>query len=307
MLLQNHTLPPITITKLYHPSTENLYLARLDLLPYPASGNKWFKLKYNLLEAERLGIKQLITFGGAYSNHLYATAEAANYFGFQSIGIVRGEEHLPLNDTLQHCLNKGMQLFYLSREEYRHKTDVDFMQRWMHDQKIPDGYLIPEGGSNAFAVKGVRELIDLLPSDTDILATACGTGGTMAGLIAGIKFHQEVWGVAALKGADFLANDIQSFLTEYKDLSTKKWKLLLDYHGGGYAKLPNELLSFVRQFKNEQGITLDPTYTCKLLFGLFDLAHKDLLPKNKKIMVLHSGGLQGWGGLPEKKRIFLSE
>ncbi|MBC7488146.1 MAG: pyridoxal-phosphate dependent enzyme [Cytophagaceae bacterium] len=307
MLLQSHTLPPINITKLNHPLTDNLYLARLDLLPYPAGGNKWFKLKYNLLEAERLGIKQIITFGGAYSNHLYATAEAADYWGFKSIGIVRGEEHFSLNDTLQHCVNKSMQLFYMSREEYRRKSEPEFIQRWMYEQGIPNGYMIPEGGSNTLAVKGMQELIDLLPSDTDIIATACGTGATMAGLIAGAKTHQEVWGFPGLKGADFLVNDIQSLLSECHNVSDKKWRLLLDYHLGGYAKLPDELLSFIHRFKKEQGITLDPTYTSKLLFGLFDLADKNLLPKDKKIVALHTGGLQAWGGLPEKKRIFLSE
>jgi 1-aminocyclopropane-1-carboxylate deaminase len=307
MLLESHSFPSITISKISHAKTDNLYLARLDLLPYPGGGNKWFKLKYNLLEAQRLNIKQLITFGGAYSNHLYATAEAADYFGFQSIGIVRGEEHFPLNDTLQHCVNKGMQLFYMSREEYRQKTDTDFIQRWMHEQGIPHGYLIPEGGSNVLAVKGVQELVSSLPSDTAIIATACGTGATMAGLIAGARSHQEVWGVPALKGADFLVNDIQSLLAECHDVKDKNWKLLLDYHLGGYAKLPDELLSFIRQFKKEQGITLDPTYTSKLLFGLFDLGNKNLLPRDKKIVVLHTGGLQAWDGLPEKKRIFLSE
>jgi 1-aminocyclopropane-1-carboxylate deaminase len=309
MSLQNHTLPPITITKISHEKADNLYLARLDLLPYPASGNKWFKLKYNLLEAERLGIKQLITFGGAYSNHLYATAEAADYFGFQSIGIVRGEEHVPLNDTLQHCMNKGMQLFYMSREDYRKKQDTVFLKSWMLNYSVPDGYLIPEGGSNTFAVQGVKELINLLPPDTGIVATACGTGATLAGLIAGSKQEQEVWGFAALKGADFLVNDVTQLLSssESVDGHKKHWKLMLDYHLGGYAKLPNELLSFIRQFKNEQGITLDPNYTSKLLFGLFDMANKDLLPPHKKIVILHTGGLQGWDGLTEKKRIFLSE
>jgi 1-aminocyclopropane-1-carboxylate deaminase len=307
MLLENYSLPTIAISKINHPLTDNLYLARLDLLPYPAGGNKWFKLKYNLLEAQRLGIQTLVTFGGAYSNHLYATAEAAEYFGFKSIGIVRGEEHVPLNSTLQYCVNKGMQLFYLSREDYRKKNDPAFLQNWMSQHQIPSGYLIPEGGSNAFAVKGVQELVQLLPPDTDIITTACGTGATMAGLIAGAKPDQEVWGFPALKGADFLIHDIQSLLAGYQDLSDKKWKLFLDYHLGGYAKLTNELLSFVRQFKEEQGATLDPTYTSKLLFGLFDLADKGLLPKDKKIVVLHTGGGQAWDGLPEKKRIFLSE
>lgn len=309
MLLENHTLPPLNISKIHHPLTDNLYLARLDQLPYPAGGNKWFKLKYNLLEAQQLGINQLITFGGAYSNHLYATAEAANHFGFQSIGIVRGEKHNPLNNTLQHCINKGMQLFYLSREEYRKKTDADFMQHWMHEQGIPNGYLIPEGGSNALALKGVAEMVDLLPTDTDIIATACGTGATAAGLLEGIKSHQEVWGFAALKGADFLLNDTQSLLSQPFIASSihQNFKLFVDYHAGGYAKLPDELLSFMRQFKEEQGVILDPTYTSKLLWGLFDLADKKLLPKNKKIVVLHTGGLQAWDGLPEKKRIFLAE
>lgn len=307
MLLESHTLPPIVISKINHPLTDKIHLARLDLLPSPAGGNKWFKLKYNLLEAERLDVKQLITFGGAYSNHLYASAEAADYFGFRSIGIVRGEEHVPLNDTLQHCANKGMQLFYMSREEYRKKSEPDFVQRWMHEKRIPNGYLIPEGGSNTWAVKGVQELVDMLPYDTDIIVTACGTGGTMAGLIAGAKNHQEVWGFPALKGAGFLKNDIQLLLSEYPGASDKKWKLLLDYHLGGYAKLPDELLPFIQKFRKEQGIILDPTYTSKLLFGLFDLADKNLLPKDKKIVVLHTGGLQAWDGLPEKKRIFLSE
>jgi 1-aminocyclopropane-1-carboxylate deaminase len=307
MLLEHYTLPPITVTKINHPKTDNLYLARLDLLPSPAGGNKWFKLKYNLLEAQRQGIKQLISFGGAYSNHLYALAEASEHFGFQSIGIVRGEAHVPLNNTLQHCVNKGMQIFYMSRENYRKKEDSAFMQTWMKEQGIPFGYLIPEGGSNTFAVQGVKELVPLLPPDTDIMATACGTGGTIAGLIAGSQPQQEVWGFPALKGADFLMEDIEKLLSPALTPSTKNWKLFLDYHFGGYAKLPDELLSFVGQFKKEQGVSLDPTYTSKLLFGLFDLADKGLLPKDKKIVVLHTGGLQAWDGLTEKKRIFLSE
>ncbi|MDF2454205.1 MAG: 1-aminocyclopropane-carboxylate deaminase [Cytophagaceae bacterium] len=305
MLLQSHTLPPITVSPIKHPKTDNLYLARLDLLPYPAGGNKWFKLKYNLLEAQRLGIQTLITFGGAYSNHLYATAEAAEYFGFKSIGIIRGEEHVPLNDTLQYCVSKGMQLFYLSREDYRKKNDPAFIQAWMSQQNIPLGYLIPEGGSTIFAVKGVQEIISLLPQDTDIIATACGTGGTLAGILAGLKSQQEAWGFSALKGGGFLLDEVQHLLSPQPTPSALK--LFLDYHMGGYAKLPDELLAFVKQFNEQQGIALDPTYTSKLLFGLFDLADKGLLPKDKKIVALHTGGLQAWDGLPEKKRIFLSE
>jgi len=307
MLLEQHTLPPVLITKISHPKTDNLYLARLDQLPYPAGGNKWFKLKYNLQEAQRLSIQTLITFGGAYSNHLYATAEAAEHFGFNSIGIVRGEVHDSLNQTLQYCVNKGMQLFYMSREDYRKKDDAAFMRRWMSDQHIPSGYLIPEGGSNRFAVKGVQEVVDFLPADTDIIATACGTGGTMAGILAGLRSHQQAWGFAALKGAGFLINDVQQLLAQPLNTSTTDWELFLDYHHGGYAKLPDELLTFVQQIHNEQGILLDPTYSSKMMFGLFDLADKGLLPKDKKIVALHTGGLQAWDGLPEKKRIFLSE
>ncbi|MDB5273309.1 MAG: 1-aminocyclopropane-carboxylate deaminase [Chitinophagaceae bacterium] len=304
MLLESSYLPSIQTTRIHNPFTEHLYLARLDLLPYPASGNKWFKLKYNLLEAQRLGLDTLITFGGAYSNHLYATAEAAHHVGFKSIGIVRGEAHEPLNDTLQHCVNKGMQFFYLSREEYRKKTDAAFMNAWLEKHQVPKGFLIPEGGSNSFAVQGVAELIDLLPNDTDIVATACGTGATMTGLITGLKPHQEAWGFATLKGADFLMQDIQQLLSTS---TNRPWKILLDYHFGGYAKTPDELIAFVQQFKKEQGVLLDPIYNSKLLFGLFDLAAKGLLPKDKKIVALHTGGLQAWDGLPEKKRIFLSE
>jgi 1-aminocyclopropane-1-carboxylate deaminase len=308
MLLESSYLPTIHTTRIHNPFTENLYLARLDQLPYPASGNKWFKLKYNLLEAQRQGLQQLITFGGAYSNHLYATAEAADFCGFKSVGIVRGEEHFPLNKTLCYCASKGMRLFYMSREDYRKKTDETFLQAWMKARGLTQSYLIPEGGSNAWAVKGVSELIDLLPADTNIIATACGTGATLAGLIAGLKPHQEAWGFAVLKGSDFLMENIQQLLTAAKvSVQNKNWKLFSEYHGGGYAKTPDELLSFVREFKDDQGILLDPIYNSKMLYGVFDLASKGLLPGDKKIVLLHTGGVQAWNGLPEKKRIFLSE
>ena len=305
-LIQNE-ISPIQYTPIIDPVFEKqgivLSLARLDLLPYPSGGNKTFKLKYNLIEAKNQGYDTLITFGGAFSNHLPATAESANYYKFKSIGIVRGEETFPLNETLAHCHTEGMQLYYISREDYRKKTDSEFLQQWMREQGIPSGYLIPEGGSNAFAVEGVAELMLSIPSDTDIITTASGTGGTLAGLIAGMNSNQEAWGYSALKGGDFFYDDIKKLLLEsnHEKAILKSWKIVTNYHLGGYAKCPLELLDFIKHFYQTQGILLDPIYTGKMMYGLYEQARQGLLPVGKKIVALHSGGIQACNGMPEKK------
>jgi len=306
MLLDQSIIPSIEFTPIIDPVFEkqgiSLSLARLDLLPYPAAGNKTFKLKYNILEAKSKGLDTLITFGGAFSNHLYATAESAKHYGFKSIGIVRGEKTLPLNETLTHCQDHGMALYYMSREDYRKKNDLDFIRTWLLVQGIPSGYLIPEGGSNALAVKGVAELAIKIPSSTDIIATASGTGGTLAGIVSAMLETQEAWGFSALKGADFLVEEVKQLLIESdneKSIS-KRWNITSDYAWGGYAKCPTPLLDFIKTFHQQQGILLDPIYTGKMVFGLYDLAQKGLLPVGKKIVALHTGGIQAWNGMPEK-------
>ncbi len=306
MHLDQSFIPSIEFTSIIDPVFEkqgiSLSLARLDLLPYPAGGNKTFKLKYNVLEAKAQGFNTLITFGGAFSNHLYATAESAKHYGYKSIGIVRGEQTLPLNETLTHCQDQGMVLHYISREDYRKKNDPDFMRTWLKAQDIPSGYLIPEGGSNAFAVKGVAELATKIPADTDIIATASGTGGTLSGIVSGMLETQEAWGFSALKGGEFLVDEVKQLLiasANEKSLS-KRWKITSDYACGGYAKCPTALLDFIKTFRQQQGILLDPIYTGKMVFGLYDLAQKGLLPAGKKIVALHTGGIQAWNGMPEK-------
>jgi 1-aminocyclopropane-1-carboxylate deaminase len=307
MTIDQSFIPAVEFTSIIDPILERqgitLSLARLDLLPYPGGGNKTFKLKYNLIEAQSRGFETVMTFGGAYSNHLLATAESAQHFGFKSIGIVRGEKTEPLNETLALCQAQGMSLHYLSREAYRRKNDLDFIMTWIKTQNIPEAYLIPEGGSNRFALQGVSELMSKIPTNTDLVVTAVGSGGTLAGLIRGMHANQEVWGVSALKGDDFLQREVTQLLNEKGNPNTfgKNWKIIGDYHFGGYAKCPEELLVFIKSFYQQHGILLDPIYTGKMMYGLFDLARKGLIPTHKRIVALHTGGIQAWNGMPEKK------
>jgi len=251
------------------------------------SGNKWWKLKYNLEEAYRLGHRKLLTFGGAYSNHIYATAAAANEFGFESIGIIRGDETLPLNATLAFAKERRMQLHYVTREEYRTKTELDFQEKLT--DMFGDFYLIPEGGSNEFAVKGVSEFAELLSreAELDYMCLPVGTGGTIAGIISGLDDNKMIIGFPVLKGAQFLETDIRSYTDK------KNWQLMYEYHFGGYAKSTKELANFMNEFESAHSIPLDLIYTAKMMFGIFDLVKQGFFERGSSILVLHTGGLQG--------------
>lgn len=263
-------------------------LIKREELNHPfVSGNKWWKLKYNLEEAKRLNHKTLLTFGGAYSNHIYATAAAAHELGFESIGIIRGEETLPLNHTLSFAKNKGMKLHYISREQYRKKTEVKFIDQ-LH-QHLGDFYLIPEGGTNALAVKGVTEFAQMLGNDFDYLCCAVGTGGTLAGLVNGLPGTKTVIGFSSLKGGGFLKEEVKKYL--HNDYG--KWVLRTSYHHGGYGKTTPELLTFMEQIQNRHNLPLDPVYTGKLLYGVCDEIKKGFFEKESTVLILHSGGLQG--------------
>lgn len=253
-------------------------------------GNKWRKMKYNLKEARRRGFNTLLTFGGAFSNHLAAVAEASKVFDFQTVGIVRGEEILPLNPTLQFCTNCGMHLHYIDRTTYRHKNEPAFLER-LH-QQFGDFYLIPEGGTNEFALQGGAEMVEEINNQfnsqlPDYIAVACGTGGTLAGIITGLKGKSQAIGFSVLKGyvAQPLGCDI-----------FKNWQIINGYHLGGYAKFKPELIHFINAFKTQFGIPLDPIYTGKLFYGLFDLIEKDFFPPGSTILAIHTGGLQGISG-----------
>ena len=253
------------------------------------SGNKWWKLKYNLEEAIRLKHHTLLTFGGAYSNHIYATAAAANELGLKSIGIIRGEETLPLNTTLAFAKSCGMKLQYVSREEYRHKTEDAFIQEF-HNQ-FGDFYLVPEGGTNELAIKGVAEFGATLSSevDFDYLCLPVGTGGTMAGIVRAMKGRKYILGFSVLKGGGFLKDEIKKWTGD----SFINWSIAEDHHFGGYAKTTEELTKFMNEFENQHKLPLDQVYTAKMMFGILDSIQKNLFKRGTTILTLHTGGLQG--------------
>ncbi|MCW8956019.1 MAG: pyridoxal-phosphate dependent enzyme [Gammaproteobacteria bacterium] len=271
-----------------------LFVKRDDLIHPIIQGNKWRKLKYNLQQARTEHHHTLLSFGGAYSNHIHALAAAGQLFGFNTIGIIRGAPLQPLNPTLQDVSDRNMQLGYLSRADYRHKTSPEILQR-LH-QCYGDFYLIPEGGSNQLAVKGAAEIIDELEQEFDVVCAACGTGATLAGLITGLNNHSQLLGFSALKGADFLYDDITRLLQIASHRQYDNWTLNLDYHFGGFAKTRPELFNFITEFQQQYGITLEPVYTGKMFYGLFDLIAKGYFKPGSRILAIHSGGLQGLRG-----------
>ncbi len=268
-----------------------LLIKRLDQVHPVISGNKWYKLKYNLLAARAQGVDSLLSFGGAYSNHIHALAGAGAEYGFKSIGVIRGEQHQPLNPTLQFAVDHGMQLSYLNRADYRLKNSAAIIERLKAE--FGDFYLIPEGGSNDLAVKGCAEIVDDIDQPFDVIACACGTAGTLSGLIAGLQGQHQALGLAVLKGADFLRDEVRSLLSAGGYRQYENWQINLDYHFGGYAKTKPELLEFTHRFETVHGIPLEPIYTGKLLFGIYNLIVAGRFQPGQTVLALHSGGLQG--------------
>lgn len=255
------------------------------------SGNKYRKLKYNLQKAKELEKDTILTFGGAYSNHIAATAYAGKFYNFKTIGVIRGDElknKIESNPTLKFAKACGMQFKFVSREAYRQKSDPGFIEKLKVD--YGDFYLIPEGGTNQLAVKGCEEILKEDDNDFDFICCCVGTGGTTSGLINSAKPHQKILGFPALKG-DFIREDIRKFAK--KD----NWDLITDYHFGGYGKIKPELITFINDFKKIYHIPLDPIYTGKMMFGIFDLMEKQFFPKDAKILAIHTGGLQGIEGM----------
>ena len=276
-----------------------LFIKREDLIHPFVSGNKFRKLKYNLLEAKKLKKKALLTFGGAYSNHVVATAVAGKLAGFKTFGIIRGDEltknlkqTLEENATLREAHENGMKLQFVTREQYRQKSSFGFIEKMKN--KWGDFYLIPEGGTNCLAVDGCEEILIDEDSKFDYICSAVGTGGTISGLINSSKKHQKIIGFPALKG-NFLSEEIRKFISRKKN-----WSLQKAYHFGGYAKHTEELIDFINTFKEETGVLLDPVYTGKMLFGILDLVKKDTFAEGSKILAIHTGGIQGIAGFNQK-------
>jgi 1-aminocyclopropane-1-carboxylate deaminase len=272
-------------------SSVRLFVRREDLIHPFVSGNKFRKLRYNLAEAEKQNFTKLVTFGGAFSNHIAAVAYAGKLLGFETIGIIRGDEleaNWRDNPTLQFAHSCGMQFEFVSREVYRTKEDVSFLDSLK--TKFGDFYSIPEGGTNELAVKGCEEILTETDKEFDYVCVSVGTGGTISGLINSAFEGQKIIGFPALKG-DFLQKDICKFAK--KD----NWILNLDYHFGGYSKVTDELIAFINRFNEKYKIPLDPIYTGKMFFGVLDLIEKDFFKKESKILLIHTGGLQGIEGI----------
>lgn len=262
-----------------------LFVKREDLNHPFVSGNKWWKLKNNLIDAQKQRSRALLTFGGAYSNHLYATAAAACELGFDSIGIIRGEEVLPLNSTLLFARDHGMKLHFISRETYRQKSKPQFINE-LHDQ-FGDFYLIPEGGSNELAVAGVEEFAKSLDFNFDYLCCPVGTGGTLAGLIKGQCGERKVFGFSSLKNGEYLSDEVRRLGGSYLN-----WEINIDYHFGGYAKSTAALLAFIEGFERKHHIPLEYIYTGKMIFGVFDLVKKGFFKKGSTLLAIHTGGIR---------------
>ncbi len=278
------------VTFLYKKNNIEVYIKREDLLHEYISGNKFRKLKYNILEAKKQNKKTLLTFGGAFSNHITATAYAGKLFGFKTIGIIRGnelakdlEKTLATNPSLQFATKQGMQFEFISRTEYRNKTTPNFIKKLQ--TQFGDFYLIPEGGTNQLAIKGCSEILTEKDTIFNNITVAVGTGGTIAGIVNSSKKHQKIIGFPALKG-DFLK-------TEIEKLTNKKFTLINEFHFGGFAKINEELIRFINNFKEKYSIALDPIYTGKMFFAIDKLIQKGYFTENSKILAIHTGGLQG--------------
>jgi 1-aminocyclopropane-1-carboxylate deaminase len=269
----------------------SLTIKREDKLHQVVSGNKYRKLKYNVEIAKKEEKKTLLTFGGAFSNHIAAVAEIGRICDFKTIGIIRGEELISKindNSTLKYAKTCGMHFKFITRTDYRDKENIDFEEALK--KEFGDFYYIPEGGTNALAIKGCEEILTSIDSDFDYICAPVGTGGTLAGLINAAKPNQQVLGFSSLKG-DFLKEDISKFAKQ------NNWKLITDYHFGGYAKINTELITFINAFKVMNNIQLDPVYTGKMMFGIQDMINKNYFPEGSKILVIHTGGLQGIVGM----------
>lgn len=268
-----------------------LEIKREDLLHPFISGNKYRKLKYNIEAFQENLFDSLVTFGGAFSNHIAATAYVCKEKGINGVGVIRGEElwkEVKNNPTLSFAQQCGMKFEFVTRDQYREKDSDEFLGYLK--EKYGHCYILPEGGTNELAIKGCEEILNESDGDFDFICCAVGTGGTISGIINSVKPHQKVIGFPVLKG-DFLKNEICKFA------NNKNWEVITDYHFGGYGKITEELIGFINDFYTKTTIPLDPVYTGKMVFGVLDLIEKNFFPENSKILLIHTGGLQGIEGM----------
>lgn len=290
----NQHLPVI---RLVTPLTEErgieLWVLRLDQTDSVVSGNKWFKLKYNLLQARESGRSAVLSFGGAYSNHIHALAKAGFLMGIQTIGVIRGEPEYANNPTLQDAIEWGMKLQFVDRKTYRRRHDTDYQE--LLSKTFDDPVIIPEGGSNSLAIKGCAEILSdelLRRIQPDQIVLPCGTGGTLAGVCVANP-ELNILGIPVLKEADFLYQDIRNLIQDAGMEDSDNWQLDLEGHYGGYAKADSSLIAFIQQMNSLYHLPLEQVYTGKMLMRLMERIDAGLYPEGSSILALHTGGLQG--------------
>ena len=274
-------------------------IKRDDQIHHIISGNKWRKLQYNIQHAKAIGAKGVITFGGSFSNHIHACAFACQQQELPVIGIIRGEEQNQFNYTLSWAKHWGMQLFFVDRKTYKQRNEHGYLHQLQ--QQYPDHFIVPEGGSNTLALTGVAEVIHELNQqcEFDTLITPVGSGGTLAGLISGDNAQHNLLGIAVLKQQDYLENAVLALLPNSRK-DDKNWQIMNQYHGGGYAKFNPQDAEKVRLFSHAVGIDFEPVYSGKMVLALLDLVESGYFPEHHRIVLLHTGGLQGLAGMFER-------
>ena len=265
----------------------HVWLKRDDLIHAEIAGNKWRKLRFNLVQAAENGQRTLLTFGGAYSNHIRATAAAGYYCGFKTIGIIRGEGHLPLNPSLAYSVGRGMRLSYMDRITYRQKYDPEVLAALR--KHFGDFYLLPEGGTNELAVRGCMEIPAEINPDFDVICCPCGTGGTLAGIAAGLKSGQRAIGFSSLKGGDFLANDVTDLQQRTFGSHSGNWRIETSFHLGGFARKTAELELFITEFRRRNGLLLEWVYVAKMMYGLYKLISEGAFDRGSRVIAIITG------------------
>ncbi|REE00409.1 1-aminocyclopropane-1-carboxylate deaminase/D-cysteine desulfhydrase [Marinoscillum furvescens] len=286
---------------LFNQKGVEVWVKREDLIHPEIMGNKWRKLKYNLQHYHHHDYSGLVTFGGAYSNHIAATAAACHEQNIPCIGIIRGEElNSNSNPTLRFAHQKGMQLEFVNRSLFRQYRDGESLPA-----QLANYYRVPEGGTNALALAGCKEMLTELDETFDYIACPIGTAGTFAGILSGVSPHTTLLGFSSLKG-DFIHQQVRDILATY-GIENQSYRIFDNYHFGGYAKTSAALISFINRTKQETGLQLEPIYTGKMFFAVWDLIAKGYFKAGSKIMLVHTGGLQGIAGFLEKhkKKILL--
>ncbi|SFU02506.1 Pyridoxal-phosphate dependent enzyme [Algoriphagus locisalis] len=279
-----------------------LAVKRLDLVHPEVSGNKFFKLRHNLDQAKKEGKNKVLTFGGAYSNHIYATSQAAKAEGLECIGLIRGEGVKPFNHTLSSAEKAGMELHFIDRTAYRNKAESEFLVELK--ERFGDFYLIPEGGTNGLAIQGTSEILGPEDQQFSFICSSIGTGGTFAGLYASLSSTQYLTGFSSLKG-NFINKEVSELIRIHRIYSEGQYSILTQFHFGGYAKYHEKLIEFIWWFYENFGIVLDPIYTGKMAFGLWELIRVRYYPRGSKVLMIHTGGLQGNIGFTERTGIKL--